>query len=165
MTDDVKTKLKERSKLTKKYYKNGNMESDFHKVIAKSNECTEAISAAKDKYIKQMCQKLNDPLTAPKTYWKILNRLLSNKKVPAIPPLLFDGKIISNFSQEAAIFNKYFASQCTPLQNSCSLPMVRLRTDNTLFSLNVSEDDIFPIIENLNSNKGWDDLSIKMIKL
>ena len=143
------------------------MESDFHKVIAKSNECTEAISAAKDKYIKQMCQTLNDPLTAPKTYWKILNRLLSNKKVPAIPPVLFDGKIISNFSQKAAIFNKYFASQCTPLQNSSSLPKPRLGTDKTLSSLNIREDDIFVILENLNSNKshGWDDLSIKMIKL
>ena len=40
MTDDVKTKLKERSKLTKKYYKNCNMKSDFDMVIAKSNECT-----------------------------------------------------------------------------------------------------------------------------
>ena len=72
---------------------------------------------SKDKYIKQMCEKLNDPLTAPKTYWKILNRLLNNKKVPAIPPLLFDGEIISNFSQKAAIFNKYFASQCTACQH------------------------------------------------
>ena len=45
------------------------------------------------------------------------------------------------------------------------LPTLRLRTDKTLFSLNISEDDIFAIIENLNSNKshGWDDLSIKMI--
>ena len=40
MTDDVKTKLKERSKLTKKNYKNCNMKSDFDMVIAKSNECT-----------------------------------------------------------------------------------------------------------------------------
>ena len=164
MTDDVKIKLKELSKLTKKYC---NMKSDFDKVTAKSNECTEAISAARDKYIKQICEKLNDPLTSPKTYWKILNRLLSNKKVSAIPPVLFDGKIISNFSQKAAIFNKYFASQCTPLQNSSSLPKPRLRTDKTLSSLNIREDDIFVIVEKLNSNKshGWDDLSIKMIKL
>ena len=63
-----------------------------------------------------MCEKLNDPVTASKTYWKILNRLLTNKKVTAIPPLLFDGEIISNFSQKAVIFNKYFASQCTVCQ-------------------------------------------------
>ena len=56
-----------------------------------------------------MCEKLNDHLTAPKTYWKILKRLLSNKKVPVIPPLLVDEEIISNFSQK--VFNKYLASQ------------------------------------------------------
>ena len=43
MTDSVKTKLKERSKLTKKYYKNGNIKADFDNVIAESNECTEVI--------------------------------------------------------------------------------------------------------------------------
>ena len=95
--------------------------------------------------VKQMCEKLNDPLPAPQTYSKILNRLLSNKKVGE--------KIISNFSQKATIFNKYFASQCTQLQNSSSLPTLRLRTDKTPPSLNISEDDIFAFIKNLNSNK------------
>ena len=114
-----------------------------------------------------MCEKLNDHLTAPKTYWKILKRLLSNKKVPAIPPLLVDEEIISNFSQKVAIFNKYLASQWTPLENSSSLPRLWLRPDKTLSSLNRSEDDIFEIIKNLNPNKshGWEELSIEMIKL
>ena len=55
-----------------------------------------------------MCEKLNDPITAPKTYWKIINPFLSNKKIPAIPALLVNGEIISNFSQKASIFNKFF---------------------------------------------------------
>ena len=56
MTDDVnvKTRLKEQSKLNEKYHQNGNLKSDLEKVIAKSNEYTEATSAAKDDYIKQM---------------------------------------------------------------------------------------------------------------
>ena len=113
-----------------------------------------------------MCQKLNDLLTAPKTYWEILNRLVSNKKAAAIPPLPFDGEIIPNFSQKPAIFKKFFGSQCTPLQDLTILPTLQLRTDYTLPSLNISEDDTFTIIENLNSNKshGWDDLVIKIIK-
>ena len=45
-----------------------------------------------------MCEKLNDPITAPKTYWKII-----------IPLLLVNGEI--NFSQKASIFNKFFSSQ------------------------------------------------------
>ena len=90
MTDVIKNKLKERSYLTKTYYKHGQRKSDFEKLIVKTNECA---------------------LTAPKTYWKIINRFLSNKKISAIPPLLVNGEIISNFSQKASIFNNFFASQ------------------------------------------------------
>ena len=71
----TKSKLKERSYLTKTYYKYGQ-----RKLIVKTNECVEIISAAKDKYIIQMCEKLNDPIAAPKTCKKIINRFLSNKK-------------------------------------------------------------------------------------
>ena len=166
VTDVIKSKLKKRSYLTKTYYKYGERKSDFEKVIVKVNECSEMVSAAKDKYINKMCEKLNDPITALKTYWKIINRFLSNKKIPAIPPLLVYGEIISNFSQKASIFNKFFASQCTPLQNSSSLTTFYLRTDETLSTLNISYN-IFAIIKNVNPNKshGWDNISIRMIKL
>ena len=42
-----------------------------------------------------------------------------------------------------------------------------MRTDETLSSLNISDDDIFAIIKNLNPNKshGWNNISIRMIKL
>ena len=114
-----------------------------------------------------MCGQLNDRITAPKTYWKIISRFLNNKEIPAIPPLLLNGEIISNFSQKASIFNKFFASQCTPLQNSSSLPIFYLRTDETLSSSNTNDNDILAIIKNLNPNKshGWDNISIRMIKL
>ena len=97
MTDIIESQIKERSYLTKTYYKYGNRKSDIEKLIVKTNECEEIVSAAKDKYIIQICEKLNDPITAPKTYWKIINRFLNNKKIPAIPPLLVNGEIIQNF--------------------------------------------------------------------
>ena len=37
-----------------------------------------------------MTNKLEHSNTAPQTYWAILNRLLHNKKIPAIPPLFVD---------------------------------------------------------------------------
>ena len=145
MTDVIKSKLKERSYLTKTYYKYGKRNFDFQKLIAKTNEFVEIISAA-------TVWKLNYPITAPKTYLKI-NCFLSNKKILPIPPLLINWEIISNVSQKASIFNKFFASQCTPLQNSSSLPTFYLGKDETLSSLNVCEDDIFAIIKNLNPDK------------
>ena len=76
-----------------------------------------------------MGEKMNDPITATKTYRKIINRFSSNKKIPAIPPLLVNGEITSNFSQRASIFNKSFGSQCTALQNSTILHTFHLQTD------------------------------------
>ena len=67
----------------------------------------EIISAAKDKYVIQMCEKLNDLITAPKTSWEIANRFLNTKKIPAIPPLFVNRELISYFSQKASIFNKF----------------------------------------------------------
>ena len=100
MTDVIKSRLKERSYLTRAYYKYGQRKSDFEKLIVKTNECKEIISDAKAKYIIQLFEKLNDPITVLKTYWKVRNRFLNNKKIPAIPPLLVNGEIISNFSQK-----------------------------------------------------------------
>ena len=164
MTDSIKNKLKECAKLTKKYFKGGKKDSDLVQINALSNECTKSILEAKEKYISQLSQKLIDPSTEPKTYWKIINRFVNNKKTPIIPPLLVNNKIVSNFSEKANLFNKFFASQCTPLENHGSLPPFCLKTDK---SLKISETDIFAIIKNLDLNKshGWDNLSIRMIKL
>ena len=56
MTDVIKSKLKERSYLTKTNHKYGKTKADFEKLIVKTNECKEIILAAKDKHIIQMCE-------------------------------------------------------------------------------------------------------------
>ena len=68
MTDDIKKSLKERSKLTKTYYKNGQQKIDYDKVLEKSADCTKKITQAKNDYINKMTDKLQNPSTAPKTY-------------------------------------------------------------------------------------------------
>ena len=153
MTEIVKNKLRDHSNLVKRYYKNGKKNTDLEKALTKSNECTKIILAAKEKYINELSKKLNNPKTAPKTYWKILNRILSNKKIFSIPPLLVNGEMISNFSKNAELFNKFFASQCTRLSNTSTLPPLTIRTDKQLSSLKINEDDILSIIKSLNSNK------------
>ena len=63
-----------------------------------------------------MCKNLEDSHTAPKAYWTMLNRLIYNKKIPAIPPLFVDDNFISDFCAKANIFNNYFPSICTPIK-------------------------------------------------
>ena len=59
----------------------------------------------KKNYSLNMTSKLADSHTALQTYWLLLNRLLYNKKIPAIPPILVDGKFVSEYYQKGNIFN------------------------------------------------------------
>ena len=58
MTDEIKKYLKE-----------------------KSADCTKKTTQVKNDYIKKMTNKLQNPSTAPKTYWAVLSHLLYNKKL------------------------------------------------------------------------------------
>ena len=63
-----------------------------------------------------MSKKLENSKTAPKTYWTILNRLIYNKKIPAIPPLFVpvhkkeDKTLVKNYRPISLlpIFSKTF---------------------------------------------------------
>ena len=112
-------------------------------------------------------KKLNVPSTAPKFYWSILNWFLNNKKIPSIPPIFHNGKVISDFKEKANLFNSFFASQCTPVSNSSVLPDISFHTNARLNSFSITEKDILAIIKSLDPNKshGWDNISIKMMKM
>ena len=51
-------------------------------------------------------------------------------------------------------------------ENGSKLTNFSYKTDKRLTSFDINDDDILPIIRNLNVDKahGWDQLSIKMIK-
>ena len=58
MTNNIKRSLKERSKLTKCYYKNRQKKRDYEKLLEKSSDCTKEILKAKNNYILKMTTKL-----------------------------------------------------------------------------------------------------------
>ena len=69
MTDNIKKSLKERSKLTKIFYRNGQRKPDRNeKILEKATECTNEISQTEKYYIPKMSTKLEDSHTAPKAY-------------------------------------------------------------------------------------------------
>ena len=147
MTGIIKKSLKERCKLTKLFHKNGQRKVDHDKVLEKSEECTKQILEAKENYILKMTKKLADSNTSPKSYWTILSRLLYDKKLPAIPPLLVDGKMASDFCKNTNIFNNFFVSICTPIDNTSCLPSFPYRTRSRIKSFQVTENDILAIIK------------------
>ena len=169
MTDNIDNtdNMKERSKLTKIFYRNGQRKPDREKMLEKATECTNEIPQAEKYYIPKMSTKLEDSHTAPKAYWSILNRLIYNKKIPTIPPLFVDGNFISDFCAKASIFNNYFVSICAPIRNANVLPPFSYKTNTRKSSFQVTESDILSIIKSLESTKAheYDNLSIRIIKM
>ena len=75
-----------------------------------SSELSEMILKRKIDYQLQLSDKLNDPETTAKAYWSVLKTLYNRKKIPLIPPILVNKKLISNFKEKANHFSNFFAS-------------------------------------------------------
>ena len=100
-----------------------------------------------------MSANLDNPKSVSKTCWSIINKFLSNKKIPIIPPILVNGELVSDFKQKANIFNNHFASLCAHIKNGSKLPSFSYKTEKRLRSFDTKDDDILLTIKNLNMNK------------
>ena len=93
---------------------------------------------------------------------------LNNKKIPLIPPLFHETRFIIDFKEKAELFNSFFSKQCSLITNNSKLPTnPSYLTDKPLSTTTFSANDIGKIIRSLNPNKahGYDNLSIRMLKL
>ena len=68
---------------------------------------------------------------------------------------------------KANIFNKFFASQCVPLNNDSNIPYCqRYMTNAKICLIKIENKDIINVIKALDPCKahGYDDISIRMLK-
>ena len=78
-----------------------------------------------------MTKKLNNVSKNCKAYWSLLKRVLSNNKIPLIPPLFHENKFLKDFKEIVDLFNSHFATQCSLISNSSKLPSyIQYLTDN-----------------------------------
>ena len=115
----------------------------------------------------KLSAQLEDPKTAPKTYWSILKRFLSHKKVPNTPRIYVNCKFVSKLSEKSELFHSYFDYQYTRIVNNSKLPSLEFKTNQRLQNKTFTDDDISFITKSLNVDKahGWDSISFWMIKL
>ena len=169
MNEIIKSKIKTKNLLFNQYIQNGRFESDFVFIENLTTEINELISSTKNLYHENLAKKLNNPLLQAKTYWPILKSFYNEeKKIPIIPPLLVDNKIVTDIQTKANIFNKFFAEQCTPLTNDSVVPVNQFfLTQSRLNYINFNEDENLKIIRALNIHKanGYENISIRMIKI
>ena len=141
---------------------------DYTSINAFPLDISNAISSSKSKHHGRLANKLNDPKTAQKTYWTILKIFVNSSKIPLIPPLLVDNKLVTDFLDKANLFNNFFTKQCTPVSDDSTVPVIKnFETRERLSSLEFCVDDIVKIIRLLDQNKahGHDKILIRMIKL
>ena len=94
INDNIRRMVKRQNRQYKNYVKNGCKIEVKILVENFRNECFEAISKAKTKYLNDMGMKLADSKSSPKAYWKMLNKLLNKCRFPRIPPILSNNKIV-----------------------------------------------------------------------
>ena len=106
------------------------------------------------KYQERFANKLNYLKTALKTCWTIWKTFVNVSKIPLIPPLLVDNKLVTDFLDKANLFNNFFAKQCTPISNDSTVRVNKnFETRERLSSLEFCVDDIVTIIRSLDQNK------------
>ena len=127
---------------------------DYASLNSNTQDISNAINSSKLKYHERLALNLNDPKTAPKTYWKILKTFVNGTKIPLIPPLLVGNQLVTDFLVKANLFNDYFSQQCTTVDNDSSIPPnITFATEQKLSTLEFCTDDIVKIIKSLDPNK------------
>ena len=167
ITPKIKTAIKRNHRVYRKWKSNGRNPEGKGYVKEVQIITNNLIQKAKMKYNENLGEDLSDPLTGPKRFSKSFKRLTNKKKCVNIPPLVENGKFVTNFQSKANIFNDYFAIQARPMENDSVLPELVLRTNDILENIEISKSTIVKIIDKLNPNKahGLDNISIAMLKL
>ena len=166
--EKIKAKIKLKNRVYKEYIKSGRPENFYYLLQSLTSEISSHISKCKSDYFIRLGIKLGDPSRSIKKYWATLRTLQNEKKVPNIPPLILNNELIAEFVAKANIFNRYFASQCTAINNNSVLPSTFNRlTGDKLSSFNISSEFIFQLTKNLDPKKahGHDEISVKMFQL
>ena len=122
MNDFVESKIKWKNQLYKIYTKNGYKCNDYLRLKEATVLVSQVVTKRKEDYHNIIASKLSNPKISSKAYWPILKTFYNSKKIPVIPPLLINNKLISNFKMKANQFNTFFASNCTPLDNNSKIP-------------------------------------------
>ena len=118
ITKPLKSMLNRKNRLYKSYRRHGYTDEDKVRLDNFRIECQQAVENAKLSYITNLGNKVNDPNTSQKTYWKIINNVMNKCRPPKIPPLLVNNLIILMSRVKARYFNDFFSKQCTPIINN-----------------------------------------------
>ena len=167
ITQSIKSFLQKKNRAYRSFVRNGQPGERLEAIQGMISQGAKMIEDAKQKYLLKVGQTLSNPNTGQKTYWSLINKILNKVKIPIIPPLLENDMFVLDFTTKAEIFNDYFILQCTVIDTGSTVPNDVPFHAPQLTTFHISDEKILRIIRSLNPNKahGWDDISVRMIKI
>ena len=115
--------------------------------------CQIAVATSKSSYLTNMGNKVNDPSTYQKSYWKIINRVMNKSRAPEIPPLLINNQFILDCKENLKLFNDFFSQQCKPIVTSSILPNLTFLTDKRNYQITIGNYEIISLLRNINPTR------------
>ena len=125
ITKPLKNMLNRKNRLYENYKRHGYREEDKARLDIFRTECHQAVENAKLSYLTNLGNKVNNPNTSQKSYWKIINRVMNKCRAPKMPPLLVNN--VFTLREKAKISN-----QCRLITNDIVLPAFNFLTSNCL---------------------------------
>ena len=95
--------LNRKTRLFKNYKRHGYKAEDKVRLDAFPIECQQAVETAKLSYLTDLGNKVNNPGTSQKSYWKIINRVMNKCRASKIPPLFVPNNLFILNCREKAL--------------------------------------------------------------
>ena len=138
MTPTIRKLFRQCKRLHKKATRTGRA-AHFEQFKNKRREAKASFRLSRNNFFNNVVNKLTDVNTSSKIYWKFIKLVYGCKQHSLIPDLEHFGNTISDSSEKATLFNKYFVEQCqTDSDNDSSLPDFTFITKSRLSSLSIN---------------------------
>ena len=85
ITNRLTTLLNKKNRLYQNYKRHGYKAEDKVRLDTFRIECKQAVEMAKLSYLANLGDKLNNPNTSQKSYWKIINRVMNKCRASKLP--------------------------------------------------------------------------------
>ena len=167
MTKHIKALFNKKNRLYKNFKRHGYKTDDKDRLDAFRTECHKAVEMAKLSYMTNLGNIFDNPNTPQKSYWKLINRVMSISRAPKIPPLIVNNLFVLNCKEKAFYFNEFFSEQCKTIVNSSVLPVLNFHTEKRIDHIALENDEIISLIRKINPSKarGSDGISGQMLRL
>lgn len=131
-------------------------------------EAKSAFRTSRSKFYSDIAEKVLDPNTSCKTYWKLTKLVYGNKVSKGIPDLLDNDNPVSDAAGKADLFNNFFSEQCSlpPGSDADPLPEFQAATESVLDDIQTTPDEVRKILKSLNVGKavGPDGISNRILR-